>query len=191
MSIPYRSVLDEDERNISGAFFRAFQIDGSTYVGGLLVIDARGEPLDFAYNRVTARNRLFWRDRDLARATTRELLTSLFDACPRQPAAVFCLAREVETDVLLDELDVQRPLARVAAIDETIGMADGEEHERLGDPASAQLFWVRGRPSEATEAHRLVERLSRRGLLLEPFDRVTAGLREAYEVDENDGDGDR
>ena len=52
MGVPYRSVLDEDERNVSGAFFRAFPVDPDTHVGGLLQIDARGEPVEFTYNRV-------------------------------------------------------------------------------------------------------------------------------------------
>jgi hypothetical protein len=180
--VPYRSVLDEDERNVTGAFFRALEIDRETFVGGLLLLDARGEPLEFTYNRVTARNRIFWRDRDLARATTRELLTSLFDACARQPTVVFCLAREVEAAILLDDLDIRKPLARVAGEGETVGLAEGEVHERLEGVSSAQLFWVHGRPSDATDGHRLVERLGARGLLVEPFNRVTAGLREAFDI---------
>jgi hypothetical protein len=191
MGVPYRSVLDEDERNVSGAFFRSLPVDRETFVGGLLVVDARGEPVEFAYNRVGVKNRFLWRERDLTQATTRELLTGLLETCPRDPTALFFLAKEVDPELLLDEIDIQRPVARVAAADETAGLAANEEHERIEGATSVQLFWVHGRPSEATPANRLVERLAGRGLLLEPFERVLAGLHEAYELggEKVDGDG--
>jgi hypothetical protein len=182
MSIPYRSVLDEDERNVSGAFFRTMPIDRDSQVGGLLLIDARGEPIEFTYNRVGVKHRFLWRDRDLNVAVTRELLTSLLDTCPRAPSAIFCLASEVEAQLLVEDIDIQRPLARVAGETDTVGRSSDEEHERVEGATNVQLFWVRGRPSDATPAHRLVERLASRGLLLEPFERVLAGLREAYEL---------
>jgi hypothetical protein len=188
MGIPYQSVLDEDERNVSGAFFRAQAVDRDSYVGGLLVIDARGEPVEFTYNRVSVKHRFLWRERDLRSAVTRELLTALFEACPRVPTALFCLAREVEPTLFLDDVDVQRPVARVAGEQETIGLARDEVEERVDGPTSVQLFWVRGRPSDATDAHRLVQRLAGRGLLLEPFERVLAGLRETYELGDVTGD---
>jgi hypothetical protein len=186
MGVPYRSVLDEDERNISGAFFRTLAVDRDSYVGGLLLIDARGEPLEFTYNRVAVKHRFLWRDRDMNLAVVRELLTSLLDTCPKSPSAVFCLAREVDAQLFLEDVDVQKPLARVAGASETLGLSAEEEHERIEAANSVQLFWVRGRPSDATPAHRLVERLSSRGLLLEPFERVLAGLREAYELPTTD-----
>jgi hypothetical protein len=182
VSIPYRSVLDEDERNVSGAFFRTMPIDRDAHVGGLLLIDARGEPIEFTYNRVGVKHRFLWRDRDLSLALARELLTSLLDNCPRTPSGVFCLASEVEAQLFVEDIDIQMPLARVAGGDATVGLSSEEEHERLEGAQSVQLFWMRGRPSDATPAHRLVERLASRGLLLEPFERVLAGLREAYEI---------
>lgn len=187
MSVPYRSVLDEDERNVSGAFFRLLPIDRHRFVAALLFIDARGEPLEFTYNGANVKNRFLWREHDVDLAVTRDLLTSLLDACPREPSALFFLAREVSAELFTDEIDVQHPVARVAGGDETVGYASIEEIERLEAASTVQLFWVRGRPSDATPAHRLVERLAARGLLLEPFDRVHAGLREAYGLDGDDG----
>jgi hypothetical protein len=190
MGVPYRSVLDEDERNVSGAFFRSFAVDRDTYVGGLLLVDARGEPIEFTYNRVGVKNRFLWRERDLSQATARELLAGLLDTCPRDPTALFFLAKEVSPDLLSDDVDIQRPVARVAAADETVGLAADEEHERVEGSGAVQLFWVHGKPSEATPAHRLVQRLAARGLLLEPFERALAGLRETYELGDEASDGD-
>lgn len=182
MSVPYRSVLDEDERNVSAGFFRVLEVERDSHVAGLLLTDARGEPLEFTYNRVTAKHLFLWRERDLRLAVTRELLTSVLDICPRAPTAIFCLAAEIEPELFADDLDVERPLARVAPSSVTIGASSVEEHEVLDGASSVQLFWVRGRPSDATPAHRLVTRLAGRGLMLEPFQRVLAGLREAYDL---------
>lgn len=188
MTIPYRSVLDEDERNVSGAFFRLLQVDRDTYLAALLLIDARGEPLEFTYNRAEVKHRLLWRERDLRHAVTRELLTSLLETCPREPNVLFFLAREVPSELFVEEIDIERPVARIATADEVMGAAAIEEHERIDGREAVQLFWVHGRPTDATPAHRLVERLARRGLLLEPFERVLAGLREAYDLTPTEGD---
>jgi hypothetical protein len=184
MSIPYQSILDEDERSNCGAFFRMLPVDDQSYVGALLLVDSRGEPLEFTYNKAAVRHKLLWRERDLRRAVTRELLTSLLDNCPRVPSALFFLARKVESEIFTEDLDIERPVARVATDDELIGLTAIEEAEPLGGKDGVQVFWVRGRPTESTSAHRLAERLAARGLLLEPFDRVLAGLREAYEISE-------
>lgn len=182
MTIPYRRVLDEDERNVSGAFFRLLPVDRDTYLAALLLVDARGEPLEFTYNRAEVKHRLLWRESDLRLAVTRELLTSLLETCPREPSTLFFLAREVPSELFVEDIDIERPVARIATADEVMGAAPIEEHERIRGSQEAQLFWVHGRPTDATPAHRLVERLAGRGLLLEPFERVLAGLREAYDL---------
>lgn len=188
MSIGHRSVLGDEERALSGAFFRALRVDGRTFVGALLVIDALGEPLEFSYNRVEARYRFLWRERDLHLAATRELLTSLLDLCPRDPSALFFLASETPPDLFVQQVDIEKPVARVARGEETLGAAEIEQHEELSGKPTVQLFWVRGRPSDATPAHRLAVVLGARGLLLEPFERVLAGLREAYDLTEETAD---
>jgi hypothetical protein len=181
MTIPHR-LLDEDGRDLSGAFFRLLQVDQDTYLAALLLIDARGEPLEFTYNRAEVKHRLLWRERDLRHAVTRELLASLLETCPRQPSALFFLAREVPSELFVEDIDIERPVARIATAAEVIGTAAIEEHERIDGSQAVQVFWVRGRPTDATPAHRLVERLAGRGLLLEPFKRALAGLREAYDL---------
>jgi hypothetical protein len=182
VSIPYQSVLGEDEVGLSGAFFRALRLDPGSFAGALLLIDSRGEPLEFTYNKASIKNRVLWRERDLQRAVVRELLTTLLDSCPREPSALFFLAREVEPELFLEDIDISRPVARVVSDDDLVGAAAIETAEELGAAHGVQLLWVRGLPSDATPAHRLAERLAARGLLLEPFDRVLAGLREAYEI---------
>ena len=190
MTIAYRRVQTEGERDLSAGFFRVLTNKRDSHMGGLLVLDARGEPLEFTYNRVSAKHLFLWRERDLRRAVTRELLTSLLDACPRSPSAIFCLAAEVEADLFSDDLDVRRPLARVAPASATLGVSSVEEHEAIDGASDAQMFWVRGRPSDATPARQLVAKLAERGLILEPFDRVVAGLREAYDLEAPTDDGD-
>jgi hypothetical protein len=122
----------------------------------------------------------------LRHAITRELLRSVLDECPRVPDVVFFLAREVSTGLLEEEVDIERPVARLAAGQDEVESTPIEEPETVEWTPGVQVFWVRGRPSEATSAYRLTRRLAERGELLEPFERVLAGLREAYELDELD-----
>src|SRR5262245_31998516 len=148
MSIPYQSVLHEDERNISAAFFRMLAVDEETYGGALMLVDARGGPLEFTYNRATVRHKLTWRRGDLPPACTRALRATLLDDCRRGPRALFFLARELEAEVFTEDIDIERPVARVSTDDELIGSASIEELEVVEASQSVQLFWVRGRPSD-------------------------------------------
>ncbi len=187
MSIPHESLLsDEDIASLAG-FFRTLSIDQETCVGAVFLIDGRGEPLEFTYNRASVKHRRLWRERDLRSAMTRELLLSLLDTCPRDPTVLLCLAREMGPELFAEEIDVQRPVARVAPHGEAIPVSHGEEHERLGTE-NLQLAWVRERPSDSTAAHRLIGRLASRGLLLEPFERLLVGLREAYALPAPEGE---
>lgn len=179
MGVEHRTLLDRD---LSAAFFRMLGVDRTRWVGALFLTDSLGQPLEFAYNQISVKYRFLWREHSLALAVVRELLLSLLDLVPRDPTALFFLAREVSPELFVEHLDVLKPVARVAPEEEPIGLAAIEEREALPGRPSVQLFWVRGRPSDATPAHRLAVQLASRGLLLEPFERVLAGLRVAYEL---------
>jgi hypothetical protein len=179
-TIPYQ--LREHEKDLTAVFFRVLRSRKSpqSFVAGLLLIDARGEPLEFTYSKVEAGHRFLWRDSTLRAGAKRELAAALFDECPRVPTAIFALAGEVDPELFTEHLDVQRPLARVAREDEVIGVSAEETQQLVAGREPVQLLWVHGQPSEATDAATLVSALARRALLLEPFERVLAGLREVY-----------
>src|SRR6266851_4462084 len=58
----------------------------------------------------------------------------------------------------------------------------GEVAELAAEPA-IHLFWRPGPPDPQSPARRLLDSLARRGLLLEPFERIPAGLQEALAVE--------
>lgn len=182
MGIAHRTLLAEGDHDLSAAFFRLLGVDRGRWVGALFLTDALGQPLEFVYNQIRVKYRFLWRERSLDVAVTRELLVSLLDLVPREPTALFFLAREVSPELFVEHMDILKPVARVATDEEAVGLAGIEEQEALPGRPGVQLFWVRGRPSDATPAHRLAVQLASRGLLLEPFERVLAGLRVAYEL---------
>ena len=77
MPIPFSDVEDYDELG-SAAFLKVERSpDNACCLGALLVISARGEPLEFGYNRVRVPQPYLWRDEDLRRHTEQRLTTSL------------------------------------------------------------------------------------------------------------------
>lgn len=68
--------------------------DGACCLGALFVVNPRGEPLEFAYNRVTAPRPFLWRQADLRRHVERRFTASLLSVCTHQPRLLLCLADE-------------------------------------------------------------------------------------------------
>src|SRR5207248_9803131 len=97
--IPFR---DEDERDEWGtaAYLRLEpDPDRAGYHGALFQINARGEPVEFTYNRVETPNSFLWRPADVRRAALRRLTASLLAACPQVPRVLFGLAAEVPSEL--------------------------------------------------------------------------------------------
>jgi len=181
MPIPYR---DQDELDGLGvaAFLRVLTDDG--YRGALFQINARGEPLEFTYNRVETPNTFLWRPADLRRAALKQLVASLLAACPRVPSVLLCLAAEVPSELFGQDLRLALPVGRVAAALEAASYSAAEIVEALAaDPdstegtAPATVFWF---PAPGDAEHALVQHLGARGLLWEPFARAETGLDEVY-----------
>src|SRR5438067_13136865 len=113
MPVPFSDVEDYDELG-SAAFLKVERSpDNACCLGGLLVISARGEPLEFGYNRVRVPQPYLWRTADLRRHTERRLTTSLLSVCSQQPRLLLCLANEVGTSLFDHELQLEVPVARV------------------------------------------------------------------------------
>ncbi len=135
------------------------------YCAGLLVSDARTQPLEFVHNRVEGPSGILW-PRDLvASAAIRGLVHSLFDACRESPDLVVCHASLGPAEFCRDELAPSIPFARVAA---------------ASDPLPLEVVWVSPEPTPGMRAGALLAELAGRSLLLEPFERVGRALREVY-----------
>jgi hypothetical protein len=165
--IAFHDVGDVDELGSAGFLKLELVVadDQATVsaVAGLLVINARGEPLEFAFNRAELRHRELWGERRARGHVQRRLVASLLSVCSYDPRLLVCLADEIDTDLFERELHVEVSIVRIAEL-----------------AAPAQVTWQPAAPIDDSAEQRLFERLGAHGLLLEPFERASHGLREVY-----------
>lgn len=185
MPIPYRDADDLDELGTVGYLKIEPVAGGSGYLGALFLLNARGEPLEFTYNRIDTPQTFLWRQDDLRRHATRKLTASLFSLCPRTPRLLLCLAKEVGSELFSQDIQVSIPVCRLAPAVEAASPSSEETQDTLHAAEPVQVFWFPGKPAEDSIELRLLQLLASRGLLLEPFERASVGLREVYRA-END-----
>jgi hypothetical protein len=156
--------------------------EGGCSLGALLVINARGEPLEFAYNRVRVPQPFLWREADLRRYVQRRLTASLLSVCVQQPRLLVCLDDEVGLWLFSRDLRLEVPVARIAPIAPSPRRIDATTGEVLEEqsPTPPHVAWQPSPPDEGSDERQLFEHLSVHGLLLEPFGRAAVGLREVY-----------
>src|SRR5437588_4940056 len=113
MPIPFSDIEGLDGLG-SAAFLKLERSsDDACCLGALLVIGARGEPLEFGYNRVRVPQPFLWREADLLRYTERRLTASLLSVCSQQPRLLLCLANEVGTWLFGQDIRLEMPVGRV------------------------------------------------------------------------------
>lgn len=153
--------------------------DNACSLGALLVISARGEPLEFGYNRVRVPHPFLWREVDLKRYVQRRLTASLLSVCAQQPRLLLCLEDEVNVWLFGQDVRLEIPVARVGLPRlPRVDTATGEVLDDASEPP--QVSWQPAPPEADSVERRLFEHLSAHGLLLEPFERAVSGLREVY-----------
>lgn len=178
MTVPFRDAA-ELEAGGSAAYLRVVPgRSGSERLGGLLQVNAKGEPVEFTFSAIQAPGGPLWRTDDLERSCLRSLATSLFQASQRSPLMVLCLAHEFPPELFRDELEVLVPVCRLAMEGDVAALDASEVAEPATDQA-IHLFWRPGPPAQESPARRLLDALARRGMLVEPFERIPAGLLEA------------
>jgi hypothetical protein len=179
--IPFHDADEIEELGSAGYLALEHAPDGSGCRGGLLVVNARGEPLEFAYNQVQAPARFLWRPADLRRALERRLTASLLSVCSHQPRLLLCRAEDVGSALFSLDIHLDVPVARM---DEPMAVARRVDREtgEVFEDAAPQVAWQPEPPAEGSLERRLFERLSAHGLLEEPFERAAVGLREVFEA---------
>src|SRR5262245_23424427 len=182
MPIPYRDADDLDELGTVGYLKIEPVAGGSGYLGALFLLNARGEPLEFTYNRIDTPQTFLWRQDDLRRHAARKLTVSLFSLCPRTPRVLLCLAKEVGSELFSQDIQTSIPVGRIAPAAEVGSPASQETQETVSASEPVQVFWFPGKPAEGSIELRLLQLLASRGLLLEPFERASVGLREVYQA---------
>jgi hypothetical protein len=180
MPIPYRDADDLDELGAVGYLKIEPLVDSAGYLGALFLLNARGEPLEFTYNRIDTPQTFLWRQTDLQRHAARKLTASLFSLCPRTPRLLLCLAKEVGSELFTQDIQVSIPVCRLAPERDALSAGDGESTDVMPVDDPVHVFWFPGKPAEDSIESRLVQLIASRGLLLEPFERASIGLREVY-----------
>ena len=177
MPIPFRDLNEDENSGVVGYLRFVDEPDGNGIRGGLFVISSRGEPLDFSFTRIDVHGGFLWRAGESRRQAVTALAKSLFQAASSIPSVILALADEVPPRVFTEDLEVHVPLRRVAT-SEITPQATTEEQERISD--SLDLLWVNGQPAPESSAQKIMEALNSRQLLLEPFERASIGLQEAF-----------
>jgi hypothetical protein len=180
MPVAFRDALDVEELGPAAFLAVEAEPDGRALRGALFLIDARGEPLEFVYNRVELPETFLWRRADLRRHAERRLAASLLTACPRTPRLLLTLADQVGSELFCEDLQADLPVGRIGHTDSASAYAPQEVLEPVERPVPLHLFWFPGRPDAGSLERQLFEHLRDRGLLLEPFERAEVGLDEAY-----------
>lgn len=181
MPIPFRDADALADLGLVGYLTIAPAPAGSGYLGALLLINARGEPVEFTYNRIEAANTFLWRPADLVRHAQHRLAASLLAACPRTPRILLCRDDEVSRDVFTRDLTVAVPIALLARGISAVDYDSGEVTRTAEE--EAHLFWIPRPPGPESPEQGLIDALIARGLLWEPFDRAQGGLREVYRTE--------
>jgi hypothetical protein len=122
----------------------------------LLVVNGRGDPLAFCFNRGTFSRPPFWRGRSGRRHLLRLLVCSLLDCCPIRPDVI--LMRSDDGELLSEDLGSQIP---------------------LGVAKDGFVRWLSEQPPDGSAGASVVSDLIAREMLAEPFERTYAGLRQA------------
>ena len=183
MPIAYRDAADLDELGLASYLRIERSARGSTYLGALFTVNARGEPIELVYNALETPQPLLWRPADLRRHAERRLTTSLLSVAEAVPRLLFCPADEVMVDLFGRDVQVDVPVGRVERPADSSRQRTDDDLESSALPAipsSIHVFWQPAPPTEDSPERALFEQLSARGLLLEPFDRAGDALREIY-----------
>ena len=185
MPIPFHDVEDVDELGSAG-FLKLEALVGhlgmtSGAAAGLLVINARGEPLEFAFNRIALNHPALWGERLARGHLQRRLVASLLSVCSHDPRLLVCLADEIDASLFGHDLRVEVPVACISTVLPGEHVVDQITGEVLDEsPQLDRVAWQPSPPSADSTEHRLFDRLSSHGLLLEPLERASLGLREVY-----------
>jgi hypothetical protein len=182
MPIAFSDVEEIDGLGSAAFLMVERRLDGACCLGALLIISARGEPLEFGYNRVRVPQPFLWRAADLRRYTDRRLTASLLSVCSQQPRLLLCLGDEIGVQLFGEDIRVEVPVARVGGAPAPDRCVDPETGEVVQDAERDRphVAWQPAPPHPGSTERRLFEHLATHGLLLEPFERAVVGLREVF-----------
>jgi hypothetical protein len=124
--------------------------------GALLFLNARGEPLEFVYNRIELLSDVLWRPIDRARSAVRRLAITLFHEATLTPALLLCRADTIDPHLFgpHGQIALAVPVGRIATAAEAVGYAGTEQQETVetadssGEVLETHVFWTPRVPTE-------------------------------------------
>ncbi len=164
MPIPFRDAGEIEE--LGAAAFLRFIRDttGTAVVAGVLLVDARAEPLEFVHHWIALPGGTLWSVAEAWRYAGRRLTAELFRALGRTPGFLLVLDTPA-SELWLRDLEIGIPAGIM---------------EDMGERRATAVRWLGEAPPLSSPAGRLYDRLASRGLLAESFDRVARALREFH-----------
>ena len=179
MAIDFRDADSINELRYAG-YLRILQvIDGNTYLGALLTVNVRGEPVEFIYNSVELNHPALWQGIDRERYAARRLVASLLKKCAVTPCFVLCLGSEIHEELFRLEVVLAVPVCRIQPKTgenvQPVPAADNQTGQ-----TKVSFAWIPAVPEDSSAAQTLFMELGRRGMLTDPFERAAAGLLEAF-----------
>ena len=180
MPIPYRDEKELEELGTAGYLKIESIADSSGFLGALFLVNVRGEPIEFTYNRIETPHTFLWRQDDIKRHAARKLTTSLLSVCPRTPRLILCLAEEIGSELFCNDIQVAIPVCRIAPAIKAVSYSGDEIIDIVEYEEPINLFWYPSKPPEESLESKLLHELTQRGLLIEPFSRATIGLKEVF-----------
>ncbi len=177
MPIPFDDLRAESTHSGAIAWLRFVEERGGKGMrAALFQTSAQGEPLDFCFSRIE-RHESVGQWGTVKPKVLSSLAKSLFGAATSSPILILALADEVPEGEITDKIRVGVPLCRIS----TAGVQIHAESAR-GDSANErfELLWETEQPSEESVEGRLLRDTMGRVNPVEPFDRATKGLDEAF-----------
>jgi hypothetical protein len=181
MPVPFKDADELAELGTAGFLKVESTVEETGFFGAFFIINPKGEPVEFTYNRIDTPHTFLWRKDDIRHHASKKLATSLFSLCKDTPRMILCLAQEIDAEVFTQDIQLSIPVCRLAPAIEAVGYSDAEVRDSIDAGDVQNAFWFPGKPDEESTEHRLFATLTTRGLLLEPFSRASIGLKEVFE----------
>ena len=177
MPIPFDNARNDNTQGSIGFLRLLDEEPGPGIRAALFTASALEVPLEFCFTRVDFADSALWREGQARRAAAASLIRILFQTANRTPDVILGLADEIPPLVLSEDINASVPVCRIST-DSAPRRGLSEEIEELGP--SLFLIWGIHRPAGDSVARRLLNALAQRPNPLETFDRVAAGIAEAY-----------
>ena len=178
MPIPFDDARNSDTPGVIGFLRLIDEEQGAGIRAALFAASSSDVPLEFCFTRADLDDSVLLREGQARRVAAASLIGALFSSANRTPDIIVGLADEISPLVFAEDIRMDIPICRVST-DPAPRRGVSEQIERLG--TSLFLVWSTPPPADGSVARRLLNVLAERPNPLETFDRVAAGIAEAFE----------